>query len=93
MCDYRDAYIAVKGRITLADTNNDNIRKKKPAVTNNTPFTSRIDNAEDLDIVMLMYNLLEYIDNYSMTSKVYGIIIEMKWMMIQTRILLQVIIG
>ena len=42
LCDYRDAYIAVKGRITLAGTNNDNIRKKKPAVTNNTPFTSRI---------------------------------------------------
>ena len=28
-----------------------------------------IDNAEDLDIVMLMYNLLEYSDNYSMTSE------------------------
>ena len=27
-----------------------------------------IDNAEDLDIVMLMYNLLEYSQNYSMTS-------------------------
>ena len=26
-----------------------------------------IDNAEDLDIVMPMYNLLEYSDNYSMT--------------------------
>ena len=28
-----------------------------------------IDNAEDLDIVMPMYNLLEYSDNYSMTSE------------------------
>ena len=27
-----------------------------------------VDNAEDLDIVMSMYNLLEYSDNYSMTS-------------------------
>ena len=27
-----------------------------------------IDNAEDLDIVMPMYNLLEYSGNYSMTS-------------------------
>ena len=26
------------------------------------------DNAEDLDIVMPMYNLLEHCDNYSMTS-------------------------
>ena len=28
-----------------------------------------IDNAEDLDIVMPMYNLLEYSQNYSMTSR------------------------
>ena len=30
--------------------------------------TALIDNAEDLDIVMPMYNLLEYSQNYSMTS-------------------------
>ena len=29
-----------------------------------------IDNAEDLDIVMLMYNLLEHSDNYSMASRI-----------------------
>ena len=28
-----------------------------------------IDNAEDLDVVMLIYNLLEYSNNYSMTSE------------------------
>ena len=53
---------------------------------NNAPFRScitkinnlLIENAEDLCIVMLTYNRLEYIDNYySMT----GIIVEMKWMM------------
>ena len=50
-------------------------RNKKLAFKNNTPFRSCIskinntfiDNAEDLDIVMLTYDLLEYSDNYSMT--------------------------
>ena len=31
-------------------------------------FQKLIDNTEDLDIVMLMYNLLEYSQNYSMKS-------------------------
>ena len=31
------------------------------------PNNTFIDNAEDLDIVMLIYNQLEYSDNYSMT--------------------------
>ena len=30
--------------------------------------SSLIDNAEDLDVVILMYNLLEHSQNYSMTS-------------------------
>ena len=50
--------------------------KKDVAFKTNAPFRSCIskinstltDNAEDLDIVMLIYNLLEYIQNYSMTS-------------------------
>ena len=37
-----------------------------------------IDNVEDLDIVMPMYNLLGYSNSYSMALKVCGIIIEMK---------------
>ena len=36
--------------------------------TNNT----EIDNAQDTDIVMPMYNLIEYSDNYSKTSRSYG---------------------
>ena len=51
---------------------------------NNAPFRSciskskstLIDNSEDLDIAMPMYNLLECSQNYSMTSEIYGIIIE-----------------
>ena len=69
--DLCDAYIVVKGTITVADPNDANYNKKL-AFKNNAPFTSciskinnaPIDNAEDLDIVMLMYNLLEYNKNY-----------------------------
>ena len=50
---------------------------KKLAFKNNAPFIScsskinntLIDNAEDLDIVMLMYNLLEYSKNYSKITR------------------------
>ena len=53
-----------------------NKAEKNVAFKNNVPFRSYIskinstliENAEDLDIVMLMYNLLEYSENYSMTS-------------------------
>ena len=76
LCDYSDAHIVVKAITNVAGTNANNRRNKKPAYTNNAPFRSciskinntLIDNAEDLDIVMPMYNLLEYSDNYSMTS-------------------------
>ena len=59
---------------------------KKLTFKNNAPFRSCIDNAfidnaENLDIVMPMYDLLEYNDNYSMISGSmwhYYSIIEMK---------------
>ena len=71
LCDYKDAYIVVKGSITVADSDDANY-KKKLAFINNAPFISciskinntLIDNAEDLDIVMSMYNLIEYSKNY-----------------------------
>ena len=80
LCDYGDAYILVKGNITVnnaaaagAAANDTN---KKVIFKNCTLFTSciskinntQIDNAEYIDIVMLMYNLIEYGDNYSKTS-------------------------
>ena len=76
LCDYSDAYIVVKGRISVIGNNNANKRNKKLNFKNNALFTScisKIDNtfvgnAEDFDIVMMMYNLLEYSDNYFMTS-------------------------
>ena len=76
LCDYSDAYIFVKGTITVTGTNNDNRRSKKLVFKNKAPFRSCIskinntfiDNAKDLDIVMPVYTLLEYSDNCSMTS-------------------------
>ena len=74
-CDYSDAYIVVKGRITVEGDNDTKTNNKKLIFKNNVPFRSCIskinntfiDNAEELDIVMLMYNILEYSDNYSVT--------------------------
>ena len=79
LCDYSDAYILVKGNITLNNTAaadaNANKSNKKVIFKNCAPFTNciskinneQIDNAEYSDIVMPMYNLKEYSDNYSKT--------------------------
>ena len=78
--DYSDAYTVVKGRLSIRVTNNANRTNKKLTFKNNAPFRSCvskinstfIDNAEDLDIVMPMYNLLEYSDNYTMTGSLWN---------------------
>ena len=75
LCDYSDVYIVVKGTITITDPNND-AYDKEFTLKNNAPFVScilrinntLIDNSEDLDIVMPMYNLLEYSKNYKKTT-------------------------
>ena len=80
LCDYNDAYILVKGNITVNNTAADgaaaNNTNEKVIFKNFVPFTNciseinntQIDNAEYVDIVMPMYNLIEYGDNYSKTS-------------------------
>ena len=82
LCDYADAYILVKGTITITGAGNDDAakrldeRNKGVIFKNCAPFTkcisrinnTEIDNAKDIDIVMSMYNLIEYSDNYSKTS-------------------------
>ena len=80
LCDYSDAYILVKGTISVNNTaaqgaaaNNTN---KKVILKNCAPFTNciseinntQIDNAKDIDIEMPMYNLIEYSDNYAKTT-------------------------
>ena len=75
LCDYADAYILVNGTITVAG-NHPRDRQNKPVILkNNAPFIScitkinnvLIENAEDLDVVMPMYNLLEHSKNYRKT--------------------------
>ena len=73
LCDYADAYILIKGNISVnnnaAGANNTN---KKVIFKNCASFTNciskinntQIDHAEYIDIVMPMYNLIEYSDNY-----------------------------
>ena len=80
LCDFSDAYAVVKGTITLRarrGAKNIRYRRNRPlAFKSNAPFISciskingaLIENAEDLDIVMPMYNLLDYSKNYSKTS-------------------------
>ena len=99
LCDFSEAYIVVKGDITVtkktftaddidapnntaANVNATNIANnnvfgdKKLAFKNNAPFINciskingvKIDNAEDLDVIMPMYNLLEYSRNYRKTT-------------------------
>ena len=82
LCDYTDSYILVKETITLtgaeanADGTNADERDKGVTFKKCAPFTKCIsrtnktdtDNAHDIDIVMPMYNLIEYSDNYSKTS-------------------------
>ena len=89
LCDYSDAYILVEEKITIAGAGADaaarqaDERNKGVIFKNCAPFinciseinNTQIDNAKDIDIVMLMYNLIEY-------SEVYGIRLEMNQPMI-----------
>ena len=114
LCDFSDAYIVVKGNITVLkkiftavdferpintnlnaiNTNNANnsvFGEKKMFFKNNAPVINcilkingiKIDNAEDLDVVVTMYDLLEYSKYYKKQQVVYGIIIEMNQIVVQ----------
>ena len=100
LCDCSDAYIVVKGTISVTkktftaygievanntvanadatnNANNNAFGKKKLVFKNNAPFINciskingvKIDNAEDLHVVMPMYNLLEYSKNYKKSNR------------------------
>ena len=82
LCDNSDAYILVKGTITINGRGADaaarqaDERNKGVAFKNCAPFinciseinNTQVDNAKDIDIVMLMYNLTEYSDHYVKTT-------------------------
>ena len=82
LCDYADAYILVNGRTNITGAGSDGAarradeRDKGVTFKNCAPFTkcisrinnTDIDNAKDIDIVMPVYNLIEYSDSYSKSS-------------------------
>ena len=82
LCDYSDAYILVNGKITITGAGDNaagrqaDERDKCAVFVNCAPFTKCIseisntqtDNAEDIDIVMPKYNLIEHSNNYTKTS-------------------------
>ena len=91
LCDHADAYILVEGTITITGAGANDAakqldeRNKGVIFKNCAPFTkcisrindTDIDNAQDFDIVMPMYNLIEYSDNFSKTSGSFGNITKM----------------
>ena len=82
LCDYSNANILVKGTITVKNTAGqgkaNNATNKKVIFKNCALFTNcisrisntQVDDAHDIDVVMSMYNLIEYSGNYSKTSGV-----------------------
>ena len=82
LCDYSDAYILVSRTITITGSGTDDAakqadkRNKGEICKNCVPFTdcmseinnTQIDNAKRIDVVMPMYNLKKYSNNYSKTS-------------------------
>ena len=79
--DYSDAYIVVKGIVTVsADERDRDEMNRQVILKNNAPFISCIskingllvENTEDLDIVILMYNLLEYNDIWFFVELLQG---------------------
>ena len=82
LCNYSEAYILGKGKIVVTaprvnnDANNIRDKRNRPVILkNNALFVScitringeLIEDADDLDVVMPMYNLLEYSKNYRKT--------------------------
>ena len=75
LCDYVEAYILIDGTVRAGNANNNT----KLALKNCAPFTKcnleindeHVDTAENLDIVMPMYNLIEYSDNYQDSSATF----------------------
>ena len=77
LCDFNDAYIVVTGKITVTNPgNDDNMYNRKVSLKNSAPFFScnlkinsqLIENAQDLDIVIPMYNLLYYSKSFRKTT-------------------------
>ena len=76
LCDFSDAYIVVKGEVTVTGEIDASKKNRPLTFKNNAPFigcipkinNTLIDNAKDLDVATPMYNLLEYSKHYSKTT-------------------------
>ena len=85
LCDYMGAYIIVKGKITVTGEGDNaaarqaDERDKGVVFKNCAPFTnciSEINNTKYIDIVMLMYNLIEYSDRICKNIGVFMAILQ-----------------
>ena len=91
LCDYNDAYILVKGTVTVNNTGTPaapNKRTTKVIFKSCTPFTDCINEINNIDIIILnieinntdiimpVYNLIKYSDNYSKYLGAYGNIVK-----------------
>ena len=82
LSDYSDGYILTKGNITVRNTaaqgQANNVIIKRVILKNCVRFTNwinrinntQVNDAHDIDVVMPMYKLIEYSDNYSKTSRI-----------------------
>ena len=84
LCGYSDVYVLVNGTITIDGADDDDNarlgkRNKEVLFENCAPFTgcnseiinTQIDKAKDSKVVIPMYNMIEYSNNYSKTSRYY----------------------
>ena len=81
LCNYKDTYLFVKRTISITNPagaeNIANSEDRKVVFKTCAPFTdcinernnTQVDNAKDIDVVIPMYNLIEYSDNYLKTSR------------------------
>ena len=70
--DYSDAYILVTGNIAVVNGNNntkDCFKNCNPFIRCVTHlFDEHVETADNLDIIMNLYNLIKYSDNYEQSS-------------------------
>ena len=97
LCNYSDEYILVTGDIKIEDV----VADTNVAFKNCSPFTTcvthiydeHVETAENLDIIMPMYNLLEYSDNYADSSRSLNQFKRDEWPMNDAENALNVALG
>ena len=85
LCDYSDAFVLVTGKFKVTADNNADVAFKNCASF--STCTTKIndvfvDEATHIYIAMPMSNLIDYSNNYSDTSGIYGSLKEMKFLLI-----------